>query len=86
MSDPKASASAVAQSKPSPVSNILRLAPSSRSTVRCSAKPSGAVVIARPISSIVSGVMAVRPRWYLPASRLSRCAHFPSSQSALLGR
>jgi hypothetical protein len=49
-SDPKASASAVAQSKPSPVSNICFLASSCRATVLWMSKPSGARVRAAPTS------------------------------------
>ncbi len=60
---PKASASAVAQSMPSPVSIIFALASSIRCTVLCGRKLSGRRVSAVPTFFSRGISTAVLPRW-----------------------
>ena len=85
---PKASASAVAQSKPSPLSNIAFLASRMRCSVLWMARPSGTVVSTLPrrcsSSSLIAVAMLRRPS--TGSSGRPRPAQRPSNQSALLGR
>ena len=60
---PKASASAVAQSRPSPVSIICRFASSMRCTVLCGWNASGSRVSASPTRFSRDMSTAVLPRW-----------------------
>jgi len=81
---PNASASAVAQSMPSPLSIAWALALSCRVILELILMVFGSVEIARPTSRSSSKLTAVLPRRSSPDAA-SRPDHLPYSQSARLG-
>ena len=86
INEPNASASPVAQSMPSPLSNIARLASSWRVILGLASKSAGTVQSARPTSAsasaatpvISSDALRFAPGCFMPDQ-------LPSSQSALFG-
>ena len=82
--EPKAKASAIAQSKPSPLASIFFFCSKVRASLLLTVKPSGTSVNFAPMERRVSSSMAVWPRRSSPWATVMP-SHLPSSQSALFG-